>query len=101
MRGRDRVLHLISEASFQALALPDTTIMSASCDMGMTYGLFQTFEGSNINESWSQYSYLRIWKKETGNLWRIVLDLALPVSTGIEPPPDLRDRLISTQLRVE
>ncbi len=56
--------------------------VARSGDMGYTYGVAEYYE-SGAQQKPSEYStYVRIWKKQEGGSWKVVIDVANPA-----PPP--------------
>ena len=53
------------------------THVSASCDLGYTYGTAE-FKPADTTKPAQYFSYLRIWKKQKDGSWKIVLDLLSP-----------------------
>jgi hypothetical protein len=48
---------------------------SSSADLGFTYGIAWSHEdGANPSAS-----YLRVWQKQSGSGWRVVVDVLLPI----------------------
>ena len=50
------------------------TDVSASGDLGYTYGLYELRKGDVTVE---HGSYVRVWKKD-GSVWRLVIDVMSP-----------------------
>ena len=52
-------------------------VVAESADLGYIYGYltYTVKEGGQ-----SQFSYIKIWKRQKGETWKIVLDLAVPIS---------------------
>jgi ketosteroid isomerase-like protein len=55
---------------------PAAGAVSVSEDLGYTYGTWEMKDTANSKESRS--SYLRIWRKEKHNAWRVVLEVTIP-----------------------
>ena len=58
--------------------VPIDAEVSQAGDLGYTYGL-ATFRASAADTTAASSTYLRIWKRPPGGLWRLVLDLASPI----------------------
>jgi len=52
-------------------------VVAESADLGYVYGLL-TFTSEKAGRR--EFSYLKIWKRRKGETWKIVLDLAIPIS---------------------
>jgi ketosteroid isomerase-like protein len=50
------------------------TEMSRSADLGYAYGVVD-FKPTDASKAAKTYNYLRIWKRERGKSWKVVLDL--------------------------
>ncbi len=48
--------------------------ISSSGDLGYTYGNYE-FKGGEANASTESGFYMRVWKKQSGGQWRLVLDV--------------------------
>ncbi len=79
VRQKSEALELLALEPVRAVSLPDTTMISDSCDMGVSYGIMQGVEEASLARTGREYSYLRIWKKETSGVWSVTLDLLLPI----------------------
>lgn len=72
--GKNAALNLVS-ARLGTLSWQVTMAdISASGDLGYTYGIFEFKSGSAAPE---QGSYVRVWKKQNGK-WKVVLDVLSP-----------------------
>lgn len=69
--GIDAGLDLVPDVSGAIEIIPMYAFVATSCDLGYTYGM-----GSH---GLGLFSYLHIWKKESGEEWKIVLDLTVPI----------------------
>jgi ketosteroid isomerase-like protein len=56
---------------------PARSVGSISGDLGYTYGAFQAVSGKAADSTSLSGYYLRIWKKQPSDEWRIVLDIAV------------------------
>lgn len=66
---------------------PKAADLSVSGDLGYTYGIEEVRDGKKDESPKERYAYLRIWKREPGGKWMVVLDLtnALPaVPAGVK-----------------
>src|SRR5438270_9477327 len=72
--GKENALVLISGSAGTPTWKPTIADVSASGDLGYTYGAFDLKRGDAIIE---HGSYVRVWKKESGK-WRIVIDVMSP-----------------------
>jgi len=72
--GKNAVLNLVS-ARLGTLSWQVTTAdISASGDLGYTYGVFEFKSGAAPPE---RGSYVRVWKKQNGK-WKVVMDIMSP-----------------------
>jgi len=74
--GKENALVLISGSAGTLTWKPTMADVSASGDLGYTYGAFDLKRGDKIIE---HGSYVRVWKKD-GNGWRVVIDVMSPDS---------------------
>ena len=72
--GKENALVLISGSAGTLTWKPTMADVSASGDLGYTYGAFDLKRGDAIIE---HGSYVRVWKKD-GNGWRVVIDVMSP-----------------------
>ena len=72
--GKENALVLISGSAGTLTWKPTMADVSASGDLGYTYGPFDLKRGDAIIE---HGSYVRVWKKD-GNGWRVVIDVMSP-----------------------
>lgn len=77
--GLEKSLEMLSEE--QGFLTWKTTAyeISASGDLGYTYGISTLLSGKENAESAEAHSYIRIWKKSADRHWKIVLDVAVPM----------------------
>jgi ketosteroid isomerase-like protein len=52
--------------------------ISRSGDLGYTYGAYE-FKGENAADKLERGNYVRVWKKEMGSKWKVVIDILSPV----------------------
>ena len=81
--GKENALVLVSGAAGTLTWKPTMADVSASGDLGYTYGLYDLKKGDVTVE---HGSYVRVWKKENGE-WRVVIDVMSP------DPEDYIDRM--------
>jgi ketosteroid isomerase-like protein len=80
--GKEALRTELSGTEGRLIWQPMEAVVSASADLGYTYGISRLeAEGAGPEE----FSYLRIWKRHPGGSWRVALDLASPI--GEEEPP--------------
>ena len=72
--GKENALVLISGSAGTLTWKRTMADVSASGDLGYTYGPFDLKRGDAIIE---HGSYVRVWKKD-GNVWRVVIDVMSP-----------------------
>jgi ketosteroid isomerase-like protein len=70
--GKETVQYLqaVPDSSFILTWQPDTAILSASGDLGYTYGLYTLKE----KDTTIRGTYVSIWKKQRDGSWKYVLD---------------------------
>jgi len=71
--GKNQALNLVSSRMGTLSWTPSVADISASGDLGYTYGVFQFQSGDTTVE---QGSYVRVWKKQ--GKWRVVMDVMSP-----------------------
>ena len=72
--GKENALVFVSAIAGTLTWKPTMADVSASGDLGYTYGAFDLKRGDALIE---HGSYVRVWKKESGK-WRIVIDVMSP-----------------------
>jgi ketosteroid isomerase-like protein len=78
--GRQAARNLLAKKNGSYTWQPAGGDVSRAADLGYTYGIAELkAEGAAARE---YFNYLRIWKKQPGGRWRVVLDVASPA-----PPP--------------
>ncbi|MEW5901253.1 MAG: nuclear transport factor 2 family protein [Acidobacteriota bacterium] len=78
--GKKALSNLIKTASDELLSEPMDAEASSSGDLGYAYGIAEwKTEGAPDTAGRSQ-SFLRIWRKSSDGRWKIVLDLAVPIT---------------------
>jgi ketosteroid isomerase-like protein len=75
--GKAALLKLVSGDSRRFAWGPIDAAVSAIGDLGYVFGTAEAL-GVDSDDRSVCSSYLRIWRKTAGGLWRIVLDLAVP-----------------------
>jgi ketosteroid isomerase-like protein len=73
--GKQAALALLLTKQGTLMWKPAMADISQSGDLGYTYGTFE-FKGAD-NKS-EHGSYVRVWKKDTGGKWRVVIDILSP-----------------------
>lgn len=53
--------------------------MAISGDLAYTFGVANSVQKIGEKTKYTKYSYLRIWKKPGGHIWKIAVDLMLPL----------------------
>jgi ketosteroid isomerase-like protein len=59
---------------------PAAASVSASGDIGYTYGAFVTASGPASASVDRRGDYLRIWRRTAAGEWQVVLDMAVPMN---------------------
>src|SRR5438445_13705577 len=72
--GKENALVFVSAIAGTLTWKPTMADVSASGDLGYTYGAFDLKRGDALIE---HGSYVRVWKKESGK-WRIVIEVMSP-----------------------
>jgi len=72
--GKENALVFVSAIAGTLTWKPTMADVSASGDLGYTYGAFDLKRGDALIE---HGSYVRVWKKEGGK-WRVVIDVMSP-----------------------
>jgi len=54
---------------------PAGSVVAASGDLGSTYGIAKSREGSDQGSWVSSHNYFRVWRKQPDGAWKIVLDV--------------------------
>jgi len=72
----DSLFRTFSDTSFTLSWEPLDALVSESCDLGYTYGIYKTtLNGSSQTTSGK---YVSIWKKQDSGSWKYVLDAGNP-----------------------
>lgn len=79
--GRFDALKKLSETPGTLTCITTDVKLSASADLGYTYGTAE-FKPQDATKATEYSNYLRIWKRQRDNSWKIVLDL---LSTAPKP----------------
>ncbi len=79
IKGPEAVAEALSGEPDSWVWEPIGGAVASSGDLGYTYGLSHAQEGSRNPALGASNSYLRIWKRNSEGVWRIVLDLANPL----------------------
>jgi ketosteroid isomerase-like protein len=82
--GKAALLKLVSGDSRRFTWGPVDAVVSSVGDLGYVFGEAEAM-GGDPGVPFESSSYLRIWRKTAGGLWRIALDLAVPVPAAAEP----------------
>ncbi len=78
LTGRDASVKLLAEQSAKLTWQPRAAVVARGGDLGYTYG-HSTFVSDNPGSEPKQDAYFRIWKKQVGHEWKVVLDLKSPL----------------------
>ena len=70
---REHVKDLESESTWE----PKGGVVSRSGDLGYTFGIAESLRRDGAMSE--QMNYVRVWKKQSGKKWMVVLDLAIPL----------------------
>ena len=83
IRGRAAIRDAVSYLDQPGITLtwdPDRADIAASGDLGWTTGTY-TFRAAP-DAAASRGRYVSIWRKQTDDSWRVVMDLGVPVTDG-------------------
>jgi ketosteroid isomerase-like protein len=72
--GCDAVLKKFGDSRTNVRSTVLSCVVSRSCDLAYAYGRYS----SGTNSSTESGYFLRIWRKQAANVWRIALDVASP-----------------------
>ena len=86
--GKDKILanwaDILNNPDVSLTWSPDKMQVSASGDLGYTYGKYQSArKGPEGQATIRNGKYVTIWRKEPDGAWRVVVDLGTPS----DPPP--------------
>jgi ketosteroid isomerase-like protein len=77
--GKAAAAEALSESDVRVVWHPEAAGVSRSLDLGYTYGRGDLLADKLVPGSPTKISYARIWKREGGGPWQVVLEVALPV----------------------
>lgn len=66
------------DTSYILTWVPRAVEISATGDLGYTYGVWTSYQKKWLSDSLSQGTYVTIWKKQSDGNWKFVLDSGNP-----------------------